>query len=230
MAKKEKVGQMFDDIAPRYDLLNHLLSFQIDRRWRKKAIQSLCPQDKEHILDVACGTADFSIAAARAGARKVTGTDISEEMMKIGRIKVSQAGLQDRISLEAASCENLPYSDGSFSAATVAFGVRNFEDRMAGIRQIYRVLRPGGKIVVLEFSMPAVPVFRSLYLFYFQRLLPAIAGWVSGNRAAYTYLPESVRGFPPPEVFRAELEEAGFRQCRIRRFTGGIVALYVAVK
>lgn len=230
MAQKEKAQQLFNDIAGRYDLLNHLLSFQVDKGWRRKAMKYLDDSHKDYLLDMACGTADFSIAAVKAGARKVLGVDLSEEMMKIGKLKVDQAGLSGVISFQQGSCEDLPLEDGTFSACTIAFGVRNFEDREAGMKQVYRVLRPGGRLIILEFTLPRHRWFRQLYLFYFNRLLPFIGGLVSGNRAAYRYLPESVKGFPQPEDFRKTLESVGFKECMIRRYSGGIVALYVADK
>lgn len=230
MAKKEKVEQLFDTIAGKYDLLNHLLSFQVDKGWRRKAMKYLSESDKEYLLDVACGTADFSLAAVNAGARKVLGMDLSQEMMKIGRVKVEQAGFSDKISFQQGSCEDLPFDDGTFSACSIAFGVRNFEDRETSMRQVHRVLRPGGKLLILEFTLPRNWIFRQLYLFYFNRILPCIGGLISGNKAAYKYLPESVKNFPQPEEFRKVLESVGFKNCLIKRYTGGIVALYIAQK
>lgn len=230
MAKKEAVKGIFNDIAPSYDRLNHFLSLNIDKRWRHKAIRSLRPQDRGLLLDVACGTGDFSIAASKAGVSKVVGVDISEKMLEIGREKVKAAGLTEKIDLRYGDSEQLEFADGTFDAVTVAFGVRNFEHLAVGLQEMRRVMKEGGKIVILEFSMPARFPMRQLYRFYFRRILPTIGGWVSGNKGAYTYLPESVFQFPQGSDFLQILSDCGFRQPHRKKLTAGIASLYTAYK
>lgn len=181
MAKKEVVEGIFNDIAPRYDLLNHLLSMNIDKGWRKKAMKYIGEQEKECLLDVACGTGDFSIAAYRAGVKQVTGIDISANMVEVGRKKVSEMGLEQVISLQHGDSEQMEFPDHSFDVVTVAFGVRNFEHLELGLREMQRVLRPGGKVIILEFSMPEHFPMKQLYRFYFRHILPSIGGWISGE-------------------------------------------------
>lgn len=230
MARKEAVKGIFDDIAPSYDRLNHFLSFDVDKRWRRKAIRSLDAAGKQLLLDVACGTGDFSIAAARAGVKQVIGIDISEKMLEIGREKVKACGLEERVRLCCGDSERMEFPDDSFDAVTVAFGVRNFEHLEAGLKEMYRVLKPGGQVVVLEFSMPRHFPVRQLYRFYFRRILPVVGGWVSGNKGAYVYLPESVFRFPQGTDFLRILEECGFRRTAHRKLTFGIAGLYTGYK
>ncbi len=230
MAKQEQARNMFNRIAGDYDFLNHLLSFRIDKLWRRKAIRCLEERHKEYVLDMACGTADFSMEAVHAGVKQVLGMDISEEMLKIGQEKVRKAGLEGRIHFRQGACEALDLEDEVFSGATVAFGVRNFEDRDKGLRELYRVLKPGGRLIVLEFSLPRNPLFRAVYLFYFNKILPFVGGLVSGNRKAYAYLPESVKDFPPPKDFCKSLQDAGFGKVGGTSLSLGIVFLYVADK
>ena len=211
MAKKEVVEGIFNDIAPRYDLLNHLLSMNIDKGWRKKAMKYIGEQEKECLLDVACGTGDFSIAAYRAGVKQVTGIDISANMVEVGRKKVSEMGLEQVISLQHGDSEQMEFPDHSFDVVTVAFGVRNFEHLELGLREMQRVLRPGGKVIILEFSMPEHFPMKQLYRFYFCHILPTIGGWISGNKGAYTYLPESVMKFPQGETFLQIMRDCGFQ-------------------
>ena len=201
MAKKEVVEGIFNDIAPKYDLLNHLLSLNIDKGWRRKAMRCVEEDGKGHLLDVACGTGDFSIAACRAGVRQVTGIDISANMVNIGRKKVAEAGLAGQIDLRSGDSEAMEFSDNTFDTVTVAFGVRNFGDLDLGLRELARVVKPGGKVVILEFSRPANPLFRAVYEFYSYRILPRIGGMVSHDRKAYEYLPASVGEFPLPAEF-----------------------------
>lgn len=230
MAEREKARALFNRIAGHYDLLNHLLSFRIDKYWRKRAMKRLDPACKARFLDVACGTADFSIAAIRAGVQQVTGVDISEGMLELGREKIARCGLSERVSLEEGACEELGFPRESFSSAGIAFGIRNFENREKALREIFRVLEPGGQLVILEFSLPERFPVKQLYHFYFYRLLPWIGGLVSGNKEAYAYLPESVSRFPSPEIFAGMLREAGFSDCAAKRMSFGIAVLYTARK
>lgn len=229
--KKRKVGEMFDSIAPTYDRLNHLLSMQIDRLWRRKTVKIAARRTPRDILDVATGTADLALSLAREipGA-SVTGVDISENMLAIGRQKVTAAGLDDRISLQVGDAESLGFDDGSFDCVTAAFGVRNFGAISTGLSEMHRVMRPGGVCLVLEFSQPRTPFFATIYKFYFSRVLPFLGEKVSGNDNAYTYLPESVGEFPPPERFAAMMREAGFAEVAAKRLSMGIAYIYIATK
>ena len=230
MAKKEVVEGIFNDIAPKYDLLNHLLSLNIDKGWRRKAMRCVEEDGKGHLLDVACGTGDFSIAACRAGVRQVTGIDISANMVNIGREKVAEAGLAGQIDLRSGDSEAMEFGDNTFDTVTVAFGVRNFEHLEQGLREMYRVLRPGGKVIILEFSMPEHFPMKQLYKFYFRRVLPVVGGWVSGNRGAYTYLPESVMKFPQGRAFLDIMVRCGFQGVARHKLTFGIASLYTGKK
>ena len=230
MAKKEVVEGIFNDIAPKYDLLNHLLSLNIDKGWRRKAMRCVEEDGKGHLLDVACGTGDFSIAACRAGVRQVTGIDISANMVNIGRKKVAEVGLAGQIDLMSGDSEAMEFGDNTFDTVTVAFGVRNFEHLEQGLREMYRVLRPGGKVIILEFSMPEHFPMKQLYKFYFRRVLPVVGGWVSGNRGAYTYLPESVMKFPQGRAFLDIMARCGFQGAARHKLTFGIASLYTGKK
>lgn len=229
-SKKVQVEEMFDQISHRYDLLNHLLSVNIDKAWRNKAIKMLKAFQPKTILDIATGTADFAIAAGKLNPEKITGIDLSEGMLRIGRQKVEKKGLSNLIELRKADSEALPFENHSFDAAVVGFGVRNFENLEKGLAEIFRVLRPGGVFVVLEFSLPKNKVFRSLYFFYFLKVLPWLGRLISKNSRAYTYLPESVREFPDGENFARILEKAGFEKCRWVPQTMGIATIYQAQK
>jgi demethylmenaquinone methyltransferase / 2-methoxy-6-polyprenyl-1,4-benzoquinol methylase len=225
---------MFDRIAPRYDLLNRVLSAGIDVRWRKRALRMLADAlqhahgrtDGLRLLDVATGTADLAIESVRLRPAEVVGVDPSEGMLRLGQEKVDARNLSGLVSLRVGASEALPFEDGHFDGALVAFGVRNFEDRIGGLREIARVLKPGSPLVVLEFSQPRGPV-APLFGFYFRQLLPKIGGLVSGDGAAYGYLHDSVQAFPEGEAFLAELGEAGFEPRRHERLTFGIASLYV---
>lgn len=237
---------MFNGIAKDYDFLNHVMSLGIDRRWRKVAIGQLTrPTDAEklsgtaqrnvRILDVACGTGDFSIAAARQFARKgisvkIDGIDISEGMLDVMKDKVGKAGLGDQISMGVGDGENIPFEEGTFDRVTIAFGIRNFENKEAGLREMLRVLRPGGKIAILELSLPENKLMRSLFNLYFFGILPRIGGKVSGDLDSYKYLPASVAGFPGKEKFMAMMRSAGFSDVAHRALTFGICRLYTAEK
>lgn len=231
MAKKEKIKSLFDNIAPDYDKLNHILSLNIDKGWRRKAVKEIADSAKPlTVLDVACGTSDFTIEIARKAAEgsSIIGIDLSEGMMKVGREKLKAAGID--ATLEYGDCEALTYPGSSFDRVSVGFGVRNFEHLEIGLKEMYRVLKPGGKLVILELSVPSNPVIRWCYKLYFLKILPAIGGWVSGNRGAYKYLPASVLHFPAPDKFIPMLKEAGFGDVRHKAFTLGICRMYVGIK
>ena len=229
--KKEQVQQMFDNIAPTYDALNHTLSAGIDRLWRRRAVRIVAGRNPRRILDVASGTGDLALALARRMKEaKVTGADISEGMLAIAREKAGRAGLADRTEFVAGDAEALDFADGSFDAATVAFGVRNFGDIDAGLREIRRVLRSGGMLTVLELSTPRNRAVGWLYGVYAHRILPWVGGVVSKDRAAYRYLPESVDEFPAPGRFVEMMSEAGFNDCRTRSLTFGVARIYTGVK
>lgn len=228
--EKAYVRSLFDGIAYRYDLLNHLLSGGIDLYWRRAAVHRLAEERPQRILDVATGTADFAIAAMRCGPKSIVGVDISEPMLEIGRRKVARRGWTDRIRLENGEAEALAFPDASFDAAIVAFGARNFEDLDKGLSEMCRVLRPGGRIVVLEFSRPRRFPFRQLYLFYFRNILPLVGRFISRDRQAYQYLPDTVMSFPDGADFLARLGRAGFSALREQRLTAGIATIYTGVK
>lgn len=207
LSKKGQVEEMFDHISHRYDLLNHLLSANIDKMWRKEAIKMLRAFHPQSILDIATGTADFAIAAAKLNPEKIVGIDLSEGMLKVGRQKIEKKGLSHLIELQKADSEALPFEKHTFDSAIVAFGVRNFENLEKGLAEIYRVLHPGGVFIVLEFSLPKNKIFRNLYFFYFIKVLPWLGKLVSKDNRAYTYLPESVREFPDGDNFVRILEK-----------------------
>lgn len=226
--KKAQVREMFDNIAPRYDLLNHTLSLSIDRLWRRRAVKAAAGYAPRRILDVATGTGDLAIELARRiPAAQVTGIDLSEGMLAVARRKVAARGLEGRIALRAGDAEHLPTADASIDVATVAFGVRNFGDLDAGLRELARTIKPGGAVVILEFSRPRNRLFRALYEWYTYRILPRIGGAVSRDRRAYDYLPASVGEFPAPERFLERMRQAGFTQCRARSQSFGIAQLYI---
>lgn len=232
MPEKHAVEQMFDNIAPEYDALNHLLSLDIDKWWRHLAVRQAADRHKsQNILDVACGTGDFSIALARyARKSSVIGVDLSEGMMQKGREKVMKAGLSGSIRMIKGDCEALEFADSSFDAVCAGFGVRNFEHLEQGLMEMLRVLRPGGKLVILELSVPRTPVLKFLYKIYFTKILPSIGGHYSGNKSAYKYLPASVLRFPLPKEFKEILRSCGYSDIRHRALTFGICRLYTAVK
>lgn len=225
------VERMFSAIAPRYDFLNRLLSAGRDRTWRRQAVFATALPQHGLLIDVCTGTADMALEAARQfpGAH-IHGVDFSQPMVTLGNAKVKRAHLTGRVQLQVATAEALPFPDGNFDAATVAFGLRNLPDRLRGLREMHRILRSGGRAVVLEFSTPTHPLFRRVYLWYFHQLLPRIGRLISGHATAYTYLPASVSDFPTPEGLVNWMREAGFSEVSYRLLTGGIVALHVGVK
>lgn len=228
-SKREQVERMFDRISPRYDLLNRLCSLGIDQGWRRKTMRELAKEPVADLLDVATGTADLAIMGA-AIATHVTGADISHGMLEQGRTKVAKAGLAGRVELVQADAADLPFAEGSFDAVTVAFGARNFEVLEQGIRGMARVLKPGGRLLVLEFSSPQRAPFKQLFRFYFHRVMPLIGRLVSRDNDAYTYLPESVDAFPQGNRFLEVLARCGLREARARTLTFGVATLYVARK
>jgi demethylmenaquinone methyltransferase/2-methoxy-6-polyprenyl-1,4-benzoquinol methylase len=232
MPNKEKIQEMFDGIAPSYDRLNHLMSLNVDKRWRKKALKEIVDGTQQQILDVACGTGDSTVAIARkAGSgSRVTGVDISEGMMALVMEKAAHEGVHDRIKLQVADGENLPFENETFHRVSCAFGIRNFEHKERGLQEFLRVLRPGGKAVILELSVPENRFVRWLYDLYFLHLMPWIGGRVSGNKEAYKYLPASVHAFPSPSAFCMMMGEAGFRRVRYKSFSFGLCRLYVGEK
>lgn len=230
--KKEKIQQMFDGIAPSYDRLNHLMSLGVDKIWRRRALKEIVDGTQQQILDVACGTGDSTIAIALKAApgSRITGIDISTGMMEPLMRKAAHEGVHDRIKLLVADALDMPFPDGTFHRVTCAFGVRNFEDKSRGLAEFHRVLKPGGKAVILELSVPSKPWLRQLYDIYFMHILPWIGGMVSGNKEAYRYLPASVHAFPSPPAFCAMMEEAGFRNVRHISLSMGLCRLYTGEK
>ena len=233
MQKKEKIRSLFDSIAARYDRLNHLMSFNIDKRWRRKALREVIDPDRtQQILDLASGTGDFALAAARrmAPQSRITAIDLSEGMLQVMREKVAARNLTDRIAMELGDSEQMRFADHSFDVATIAFGIRNFEHREAGLREILRVLKPGGKLAILELSVPSFAPFRWLYKGYAFYFMPWIGGLISGDRAAYRYLPASVFAFPDKKTWMDTMRREGYVQVRHRSFSLGICRLYIGEK
>ena len=227
----EQVERMFDSISKHYDRLNHLLSLGTDRLWRRKAVRRIGSGCKPlRILDVATGTGDLAIEALKLGPEKVTGIDISASMLEEGRVKLERMGLTDRIELMKGDASSIGFAAGTFDAVMSAFGVRNFEDTLAGLTEMCRVLKPGGMIMVLEFSRPSWFPLKQIYGFYFRRILPGIGRKVSGDPSAYTYLPESVMKFPDNEKFLELLTSAGFTNTRQERLSGGIASIYTGIR
>ena len=228
--KKEKVEAMFDNIAYRYDFLNHFLSAGIDIQWRKKVRKLLAPQQPKQILDVATGTGDLAIELLKLNPENIVGIDISEGMLNVGKEKITKKKLDKIITLEVGDSENLRFDSNTFDAVTVAFGVRNFENLQAGLKEMMRVMKPGGTVAILEFSKPKKFPFKNIYQFYFKFILPGFGKVVSKDNEAYTYLPESVQQFAEDTVFLKEMELAGFKNNKQQRLTFGIATLYSGTK
>ncbi len=231
LTKKQQVASMFDDIAFRYDFLNHFLSAGIDVRWRKKAIRQLSSLQPKKILDVATGTADMAIMeSAILYPCKIIGIDISEGMLDIGKKKIDKLGLNDRIELQSGDCETINFENDSFDAVTVAFGVRNFENLEKGLSEIKRVLKPGGKLMVLEFSKPKMIVIKTIYNLYMNWIAPKIGKLFSRNSNAYKYLNESIKKFPEGKNFTTILNNLGYKNTYLKPLTLGICSIYCGEK
>lgn len=230
--KGRNVRQMFDDIAFRYDLLNRLLSFGIDRRWRRYAVSQLSIPKDGRVLDIATGTCDVALEVAKQTDPSVTivGEDFTQGMLVQGQSKLNDSPDGERIMLVNAPCEEIPHPDATFDGITIAFGIRNVVDRQAGLREMYRVLKPGGRAVILEFSNPKSRLFSKLYYLYFQKILPTLGGLISRKRSAYQYLPDSVIEFPTQEEFSQMMADAGFKRTQYADQTFGIATVYVGDK
>lgn len=230
-SKKEQVEEMFNSIAPKYDFLNRFLSLGIDKIWRKKAISYLKPLQPKKMLDVATGTGDLALAAMKHLAPdEIIGLDIAEQMLAFGRVKIDKKGWSGQIKMMQGDSESLPFEDNKFDAITVAFGVRNFQHLSKGLKEMNRVLKPGGRLVVLEFSKPSAFPYKQVYNFYFTYILPVMGNLLSNSKNAYTYLPESVKHFPEGEAFVSFLTEAGFKNSMVKPLTFGTCSLYIADK
>ena len=228
---------MFNNIAPTYDKLNHILSLNIDKIWRKKAVKRICKNLRNsesqnlrsaHVLDVACGTADSTIALSKAGIPFVTGIDISDGMIKIGEEKIAALKINN-INLEVDDCENLSFNDNTFNSAFIAFGIRNFEDKKKGLNELRRVLKDNGHLLILELSVPQNKILLSLYKLYFLHILPFIGKKISGDSKAYTYLPQSVMNFPKPKEFMKMMEECGYKNVKQKALTFGLCRIYEGI-
>ena len=237
MADKNFVRAMFNNIAPTYDKLNHILSLNIDKIWRKKAVKRICKNLRNsesqnlrsaHVLDVACGTADSTIALSKAGIPFVTGIDISDGMIKIGEEKIAALKI-DNINLKVDDCENLSFNDNTFNSAFIAFGIRNFEDKKKGLNELRRVLKDNGHLLILELSVPQNKILLSLYKLYFLHILPFIGKKISGDSKAYTYLPQSVMNFPKPKEFMKMMEECGYKNVKQKALTFGLCRIYEGI-
>ncbi len=228
--KKVQIERMFDSISGKYDFLNRSLSFGIDVYWRKRMVNELRKHKPEQILDIATGTADVALAMERLKPQYITGLDLSEKMLEKGREKVAKRNLQHLITLVKGDSEQLPYPNNSYDAVTVAFGVRNFENLSLGLSEMSRVLKPGGKVVILEFSRPRIFPIKQLYDFYFRHFLPWWGKLVSKDQSAYTYLYDSVNAFPEGDDFLKIASDSGFRELKAERVTFGIVSLYTGTK
>lgn len=224
---KETISSMFDSIAPGYDFLNHTLSFQVDRLWRKRMIRKVFDSGAKNVLDLACGTADVSIGLHKKGMSPI-GMDFSEKMLEIAKKKAARKRCD--IQFINASADDIPFPDNTFDAVTIAFGIRNFDNREKCIQEIFRVMRPKGMLAILEFTIPTNKIWKGIYTFYFKNLLPLVGSCVSKHKKAYEYLPASAFEFPQREEFCKELIEVGFKNVQYKSNTGGIACLYIGVK
>lgn len=228
--KKEEVAEMFNNISGKYDFLNHFLSLGIDKLWRKKAVRDLKPLQPKKILDIATGTGDFGLELLKLNPDQIIGLDISSGMLEVGRVKMKKKKVDHIISMVLGDSENIPYEDGYFDALTVAFGVRNFENLEKGLSEMLRVLRPGGKAVILEFSKPKKFPIKQLFGFYSKNIIPFLGKRISKDEKAYAYLPESVAAFPEGEDFLAILRSLGYENVKGQTVSGGIATIYTGVK
>lgn len=229
--KTRQVEEMFDSIAPAYDFMNRAMTLGIDKLWRSRAVKMVCRQKPGRLLDVATGTGDLAISLARKlPAAKITGIDLSEKMLAIGREKVAKAGLSDRIALTKGDCLSLPFADGEFDCVTVAYGVRNFENLSQGYKEMARVLAPGGMLCVIELSVPPYQPYRSFYNFYTRHIIPTVGRIVSADPCAYTYLPRSIAAMPQGGRMLQIMDHAGLTRTTLRRFTFGVCTVYIAFK
>ena len=229
MEEKQHIGQLFDRIAGTYDGLNHGLSLNIDKRWRRKTVQQMMPA--QHVLDVAIGTADLTIEMLRRGkAQRVTGLDLSKQMMEVGRRKVERLRVTGKVEFVYGNAQHMPFDNASFDAVTCAYGCRNFQNLDEGLQEMYRVLKPGGQVIILEFSYPSNALVRALYDIYFTHVLPLVGRIVSRDKTAYTYLNKSVKSFCWGEAFAQHMRQAGFTDTRFIPLTFGITTIYTAKK
>jgi demethylmenaquinone methyltransferase/2-methoxy-6-polyprenyl-1,4-benzoquinol methylase len=232
MPKGQDVEQMFDRIAGRYDLLNRVMTMGVDRRWRRAAVRAAKPQAAD-VLDACCGTGDIAFSLAHAGATSVVGLDFSNNMLDVARKRAEHLDGQFigdvPVTFVQGDVLDIKYPDASFDAATVGFGVRNVEDLDQALREFRRVLRPGGRFVILEITRPKASVARVFYNIWFDRVVPVVGGWISGDKEAYSYLPESTKRFPPPDELAARMRSAGFANVQYKLFAGGIVALHLGL-
>ena len=228
--KKEEVAEMFDNISERYDFLNHFLSLGIDKLWRKKAVKMLKPLQPKKIIDLATGTGDFAIAALKLNPQEIKGIDISDGMLEKGRIKMKKRGVEEIIEMINGDSEDLPFEDNYFDALTVGFGVRNYENLEKGLAEMLRVIRPGGKAVILEFSKPKKFPIKQLFNFYSKRVIPFLGKSISKDKSAYAYLPESVEAFPEGQDFLAILTKIGYKNVEAKPVSGGIATIYMGEK
>lgn len=230
LTKKKQVEQMFDNISPKYDLLNRILSGGIDIQWRKEVIKMVKAAQPKTILDIATGTGDLAIMIAKNTSAQITGLDLSAGMLEVGKKKVAAENLSDRVTMVQGDSENLPFADASFDLVTVSFGVRNFENLEKGLSEINRILKPGGTFIILEFSYPTAFPMKQLYTFYSKNILPAIGKLISKDQSAYTYLPDSVAAFPHGEEMKDILKNVSFKQPIDKKLTFGIASIYKSVK
>lgn len=230
LSKKKQVEQMFDNISEKYDFLNRVLSMGIDVKWRKRVVKKIQNANPETILDIATGTGDLAIQMANATKAKITGFDLSAGMLDVGRKKIAELNLNDRIEMIQGDAENMPFEANSFDCITVSFGVRNFENLSKGLDEINRVLKPGGTFVILEFSQPESFPMKQLYSFYSKQILPRIGKRISKDQSAYTYLPESVKAFPYGEKMKNILKKSNFSKISDKKLTFGIASIYESSK
>lgn len=228
--KKEEVAEMFNNISGRYDFLNHFLSLGIDKLWRKKAVHELKQLQPKRILDIATGTGDFALELLKLKPEQVIGLDISSGMLEVGRVKMKKRKVDNVIQMVLGDSESIPYADGHFDALTVAFGVRNFENLEKGLSEMLRVLRPGGKAVILEFSKPKRFPVKHVFGFYSKYIIPFLGKSISKDEKAYAYLPESVAAFPEGTDFIEILNEVGYQQATATTVSGGIATIYTGIK